>query len=209
MKKRILIICPFVRPNIGGVETHIEKLTKFLITKNCYPIILTYQPITTKTKGLKFEKHQNYEIHRKSWFGYSLFNKFEKYFPLQFLYLFPGLFLFSLKYFLKNYQTIDCIHAHGLIAATITSILDFIHPTNTVVSTHAVYDFTHRRLLSSIIIKVLSTFNQILAVSEISKDELISIGIPSNKLNVHPNWIDTNYFRPKFSSKTNLSFGDR
>jgi glycosyltransferase involved in cell wall biosynthesis len=65
-----------------------------------------------------------------------------------------------------------------------------------VASTHAVYHLTERPLLASLFRFVLRDFDKILAVSKVSKDELIKIGLDANKVAVHPNWIPTEIFRP-------------
>lgn len=193
-KKKILIICPFAKPNLGGVESHIAKLIDYATSKGYYIILLTYQPLTRNIKGEHFEKHENYEIHRVQWFGVGLFNKLENYFPLVFAYLFPGLFTKSLFYYLKNHKNIHAIHAHGLATCAIVRILTSIYPKNSIVSTHAVYDFKNRPLLQSIIKLLLNGFNTILAVSEVSRKEIIEMGIPEEKVKVHPNWIETDKF---------------
>ena len=193
---KILIICPFAHPNIGGVESHLSKLIKYLIGKGHFVYLLTYQPLTTKIRGAALEKHPNLEIHRVSWFGHNLFPKLEPYFPLVLLYLFPGLFVKSLMFYLKHHQEIDVIHAHGFAAALITKIISKIHPKRTVVSTHAVYSLRKRKLLAFLVRFVLQSFEVILAVGEPSRRELVAIGLDETKIKVHPNWIDLNIFKP-------------
>ncbi len=196
-KGKLLIICPFSRPNIGGVETHIEKLTNYAISKGYYVTLLTYQPLTTNEKGLGFEKGENFEIHRVSWFGNGWFPKLEKYFPLEFLYLFPGLFIKSFIYYVKHGNEISCIHAHGLVAASIVKLLNLLFgKKRSVVSTHAVYYLPKRPVLAGLFKFVLHGFDKILAVSEVSKKELIAIGLDADKVSVHPNWIPTELFSP-------------
>lgn len=196
-KRKILIISPFASPNIGGVETHLDKLMKEAIKSGYYIILITYEPLTTKTHWNKLSKGKGYEIHRVRWFGVGLFTKIESFFPLSFLYLFPGLFIKSLPYYLKNHKKISCIHSHGLAAATIARILSLIHKKRTVLSTHAVYNFEKREILNFIVKKILIGFDQILAVSKISRKELIKMGIPKSKIQVHKNWVDTKTFFPK------------
>jgi glycosyltransferase involved in cell wall biosynthesis len=212
--KHILLICPFARPNIGGVESHLDKLITYLTDKNYFITLLTYQPLTTYTKGESHEVGKNYEIFRYNWFGHTLFNRFEKYFPLQFLYLFPGLFFHSLIYFHRNHRRFDCIHAHGLAAAAITKLLALIHPKRTVVSTHAIYHFNDQPVLKFLVKTVLKDFDKILAVSEVSRQELTGIGIPLLKVLVHPNWIDTQKYSPsvnksRFTQNFNILFVGR
>ena len=196
-KKKLLIICPFSRPNIGGVETYIDKLTYYAISKGYYVTLLTYQPLTTNATGLKLEKGEGYEIHRVSWFGRNLFPKLEKYFPLVFFYLFPGLFIKSFFYYLKHKNETDCIHAHGLIAASIVKVLNLIFGAKrSVVSTHAIYRLGERPLLAKLFGFILNDFDKIHAISEVSKQELLKIGLKPNKIDVQPNWIQTEIFKP-------------
>ena len=140
-KKHVLIICHFASPNIGGVESHLDKLIKEATAKGYYISLITYQPLTTKTPWEKHRKSAMLEILRARWLGMGIFPKLEKYFPLQFLYLFPGLFVKSFIYYLKNHRVIDVIHAHGLAAATIAKILKMLYKKKIIMSTHAIYSF--------------------------------------------------------------------
>lgn len=199
--KKVLIICPFARPNLGGVESHLDKLLNYLGKKNVYAYLLTYQPLSLPIKGDKFEKGFNFEIHRFDWFGTGWFNNLENIFPLSFAYLFPGLFIKSFVFFAKRPNQIDCVHAHGLAAAAIAKVIKWFFPVRIVVSTHAVYRFGERPFLAGMIKWLLSSFDEILAVSEISKQELTAIGLDENKIKVHKNWIDLKIFSSKNREK--------
>ncbi|MBU1016731.1 glycosyltransferase family 4 protein [Patescibacteria group bacterium] len=218
-RKHLLIVCPFAMPNLGGVETHIEKLKNYAIKKGYYVTLLTYQPLTNNLRGDSLEKGSNFEIHRVSWFGVGLFPKLENYFPLVFLYLFPGLFVKTFLYLLKNHRTVDCIHSHGFIAATIVRVLNFFFKKRSVMSTHAVYGFNERPILKFVIRPILTGFDVILSVSKMSRSEIVSMGIPQSKVIIHPNWVDTDVFKPfdkarckktlGFSKKLNILFVGR
>lgn len=194
--KTVLMICPFASPNIGGVEAHLDKLIDKLLALGHNIVLISYQPLTTRAKGAPYEKRGNLEIYRVSWFGYNLFHKLEPYFFATFFYLFPGLFFKSLGFYLKKYKEIDVIHAHGLTAALIARILCKIHRKRIVLSTHAVYDFGQRKTLSVLVKVILQGFDKVLAVGEMSKRELHAIGLPMEKLEIHPNWIDVRRFAP-------------
>lgn len=181
---------------MGGVEAHLEKLLRYLVTNSFKVYLLTYQPLMAKAKGPKIERDENLEIHRVTWFGRGLFPILEPYFFLEFVYLFPGLFLKSLFFYLKKHREVDVIHAHGLVAASIAKILTKIHPKKSVISTHAIYNLTRRRLLALLVRWVLCSFDKILAVGEPSRKELIQIGLPGVKISIHPNWIDLDFYRP-------------
>jgi glycosyltransferase involved in cell wall biosynthesis len=209
VKKSVVIISPFATPNIGGVETHLDKLTRYAVSQGFYVVLLTYQPLTIKSKGLSFEQGDGFEIHRINWIGNGWFPKLEPYFPLVFLYLFPGLFFLSLSYFIKNFKKVGCIHAHGLVAATIVRILGLLKPMNLVVSTHAVYGFSKRRALNFFVKSILQGFNTVLAVSEVSRNELINMGLSSGKVRVHPNWVEVDTFNPAILENNPLKVGKR
>lgn len=205
--KTVLMICPFSKPNIGGVESHIEKLISYLSKNSCKVVLVTYQPLTTNASGLSYEKTGDVEIYRVSWFGRGWFTKLEPYFPLVFLYLFPGLFLKSFFIFLSRRKEIDVIHAHGFVAAAVSKILLMFSRKRSVVSTHAIYKLGNRKLLASIIKWLLKGFDTVLAVGEPSRKELIEIGLDEKKIKVHPNWIDINLFTQLDRDECRKAFG--
>jgi glycosyltransferase involved in cell wall biosynthesis len=191
------MICPFASPNIGGVEAHLDKLIGKLLALGHRVYLIAYQPLTTKTRGAAYEKNGNLEIHRVQWFGYNLFHKLEQYYVAQFLYLFPGLFIKSLIFYVQHHRELDVIHAHGLTGALIAKILKKIHGKRAVISTHAVYNLETRRFLALLVKYILKDFDKVLAVGEMSKRELIYIGIQPDRIAIHPNWINLKKFRPE------------
>lgn len=202
MDKKVLIICPFTSPNQGGVESHIQKLLKFLAKKKIKAIVVSYTPLTTPVKAPWYEKKENYEIYRMPWFGIGWFPKIEHNPILTFLYLVPGLLALSLFVGIKREREIGVIHAHGFAAGLIGVFLGAFIKKRKVISTHAIYNFENRPLLAKIIKSILSHYDFILAVGEPSKQELIKIGLPREKIEVHPNWVDTDFFKPAKEMKS-------
>jgi len=195
-KKKILYISPFARPNIGGAESSLDKLMGFASRKGYFPVLITYQPLTTNVLGAKHEVGIDYEIFRVPWFGRGWFNKLEKYFPLVFLYLFPGLLIKSLVYYMKHSDEICCIHVHGMVAGLIGTIITLFKKKRLIISTHAVYNLKNRKFLALLFRIIFARYNIILAVSEVSREELISIGVPESKVRIHKNWVDTEKWHP-------------
>lgn len=195
-QKKILIICPFTAPGQGGVESHIQKLVKYIGQKNRNAIISSYQPLLSPIKAKIYEKKNNYEIYRLPWYGNGLFNRIEHNALLTFFYLVPGLFLSTLWIGILRRKEISVIHAHGFAAGLIGIILGKIIRKRAVISTHAIYSFEKRPLLAFFIKIILQNYDYILAVGEPSKKELIAIGLPKEKIGVHPNWVDTTFFKP-------------
>ena len=50
-KLGILMICPFFRPNVGGVETHLNDLCEYLKKRGHRVFVVTYQPLMTDMKA--------------------------------------------------------------------------------------------------------------------------------------------------------------
>ncbi len=195
-KFRILILSPFFRPNIGGVENYLYDLCEYLRTHNYMVYVLTYQPLTARIKADSLEVKENMEIRRVSWFGYNLFHRLEPYPLLEFIYLTPCLFLYTFLFMLKNHKKIDVIHAQGLNAAFIVRILAKIFKKRAVMSTCAVYNFNSKSMFTKIVKWALSGMDKILPLANFSKQELERIGLPALKMTPYYLWIDQDKYVP-------------
>lgn len=194
--KRILILSAFFSPNLGGAETHLDDLCEYLRKNGFYVYVLTYQPLVTKIRGLALEKKENLEVHRVSWFGMGWFNKLEPYPLLEFLYLFPGLFFYTVIFCFKNHQKIDVIHAHGFIPAIITRLLTTFYPKRTVMSLHAIYEFHSHGVLRFVANWILKEFDVILPLAQASKNDLLSAGVEEKKIRIYSQWVNQKLFKP-------------
>lgn len=198
IKKRILIITPFCPPSVGGAETHLEDFYEYLRNSGYFVYVLTYQPITVNKRGLPLERKKNLEIRRYWWFGNNLFNKLEN-FPavFNFLYLTPYLFLRSFIFLLFHHDKVDIIHAQGLNSAFIAAILGKIFGKKTYMSTMALYSFKEGSLFSKITTRVLSCLDKVFAESPESKEEIVRIGVPQEKVIIFSHWVNQNKFKPE------------
>lgn len=196
-KKSVLILSPFFRPNIGGVETYLNDLCEYLRKRDYRVYVITYQPLTTPAKGQKVEKKDGLEIRRIPWFGRNWFHKLEPYPLLEFLYLTPCLFAYAFFFLFRNYRKIDVIHAQGLNAAFTAKFLAKIFMKRSVMSTCAVYNLQRRVLFSKIVKWTLSGFDKILPLANFSKRELIHSGLPGNKMDTYYLWIDQEIYKPR------------
>lgn len=194
-KKSVLILCPFFRPNVGGVETHLDDLCEYLRKRQIKVFVLTYQPLVGKKKGLPVERKNNLEIRRFWWFP-NLYYKVEPYPILDFLYLTPWLLARVFFFLLKEGKKIDVIHAQGINAALMARILGPIFGKRTVVSTHATYELEKKPGLARLVKWILSGVDKILTLSKASKKELVRIGLREGKISVYTYWIDQEIFRP-------------
>ncbi len=195
--KNILLITPAFRPNLGGVEVHLNDLTNYLSTHGYFTYVLTYQPITTKAKGLGVEISPNLEIHRYSWISGNYFNVFVNLHPIfNFLYLTPYLFIRSFFFMLVNNRKVDVIHAIGLSSAFSARILKILFNKPVVMSTETLFNFKEKTLFFTISRWLLSGLDGILAQSYDSKKELVSLGLDPKKIKIFSHWIDQEKFKP-------------
>ncbi|MFC1700342.1 glycosyltransferase [Patescibacteria group bacterium] len=198
-KKSVLIITPFFRPNVGGVETRFNEITKALSKKGVENHVLTFQPlITPEVRGERYEKEGNTYIYRKNWIGFNLFHKLLKYPVLEFLYLTVPVFWISFLFLLirKNRLNIKTVHAAGLNSTLALVFLKPVFKFRLVSSTHALYDFKKDSFFSKLVSWMFSKVDAVLAVGEISKKELEGIGIDPEKISVQPTWVNQDVFKP-------------
>ncbi|MGD9129885.1 MAG: glycosyltransferase family 4 protein [Candidatus Woesebacteria bacterium] len=194
--KSILIISPFFSPNIGGVESHLDDLCKALVEKNYFVKVLTYQPLTTSLKAPSLEKKKNLTIRRLNWPGGNLFHQLDRLPAIfNFFYLTPGLFLFSLFFMLKNKKQISLIHSHGIVATLIAIILKKIFHKPVIVSTHTIYNFKKKNFFAQIVKKIFQASDQIISLSDQSKQEIISVGVKPEKVARYCYWVDQKIFQ--------------
>lgn len=208
-KKTILILTPFFSPNVGGVEAHLDDLCDVLTDKEFNVVVITYQPLTSKIWGKSHEKRKNLEIFRIPWFSGNMFHNFSNF--LNFLYITPRLLIRVFIYLIFHQKSVDIIHAYGLNAAFISRIMKIIFRKRIVMSTEAVYNYQKKSIFSQVVKWSLNGFDSILAQSEVSKDEMVKIGINPNKIKIFHHWINQKKFKPKNKkiAKENLGWENK
>lgn len=195
MNKDILILTTPFRPNIGGVETHLDDLIEVGIKKGYKFYILTYQPLITKAYGQTIEKGRGFTIYRMPWIRMNLFLTLVRFPFFEFLYLFPGLFFLGLFFLLFNGSKINIIHAQGLVAGAVGVFLGKIFQKSVVISTHSIYNFPKKGLYPLFVRFLFRNCNHILTLSHQSRQEILSLSLPENKVSVFTYWINQNIFK--------------
>ncbi len=197
-KKGILILSPFFSPNIGGVETHLDDLVNELDERGYNTFVLTFSPLTTKTKDwLKRENRGNkISIRRFLWFGNDLFHRLENKPILNFLYLTPYLFLRSFIWLIFNNRKVGLIHAQGFNAGVVGAVLSKIFRKRIIISTHAVYGSEHTSGLSKFINFILNQSDQVLCLLPTSAKQIESFGVKKELISIYSYWINLFKFQP-------------
>src|SRR3989344_9034115 len=195
MKKILLITSPF-RPNIGGVETHLDDLISAANEKGFVFDVVTYQPLVTRVRGKFIERFSGNVIFRIPWPRFNLFLRLEKLPALEFLYLFPGLFLGSLIYLTFCSRNIKAIHAQGLAAGVTGLILGKLFRKKSVLSTHSIYNFPPNGIYRMFAQILFNNVDIVLTLSKQSKKEVEGLQIGKNKVFVFTYWVDQTIFKP-------------
>lgn len=198
--KILQLTCHF-SPNVGGVETHMDDLVSSLSKKKNEVFVLTYRPLTTKTPWTMYEVKKNIQILRLPWFP-GFFYKLVGSPVFEFLYLLPGLFFVTPFVLLK--KKFDIIHAHGLVAGFIGVFWGRLYRKKVVVSVHSIYHFPKQGFYSIFVRWIFLYAHAVLCLSMQSKDEVVLLGIPKEKVYVFTYWVNQDLFRKIPNAKNTL-----
>lgn len=201
---RILQISLQFAPNIGGLETHLSDLLVTLTQKGFNFFVLCYQPLSTKIDWEVYEKKNGAEILRIPWIA-GFFYKLVKFPKLEFLYLFPGLFIFTP--FIMIFRRPNIVHAHGLIAGAVAIFWGKLFNIKVIISTHSIYSFPRTGMYYSFAKKVFGSAKYILCLSRQSSKEILSLGIKKGKIRQFTYWIDLKKFRRVDRARSKLGWG--
>jgi glycosyltransferase involved in cell wall biosynthesis len=195
VKSSILLLTTPFRPNIGGVETHLDDLLKEGVKKDYDFVVLTYQPLITKAWGKSIEKAKGLVVYRIPWIRMNLFLILEKYPALEFLYLFPALFIAGLILMMFKGSNIKIIHAQGLVAGAVGVILSSIFDKKIIISTHSIYNFPTNGIYRNFVKYLVNKAEKILTLSNQSKEEIQKLVISKEKVAVFRYWVDQGVFK--------------
>lgn len=194
LKKHVLVLTPFFEPNVGGVETYMTELCKFLTNNDYYVYVLTYQPLTSSVRGKSKEVRHNIEIYRYRWLGCNMFHILEHFPVLVFLYLTPYLLFRIILFFLIRRKPLDVIHAHGYNGAFMGIVLKKLFRKKVVVTTHALYNLRPGSFTANCVRWIFKYVDVVLPEAKEEADELIAIGVDPEKIHVVNYWIDHELF---------------
>ena len=204
----VLILTPAFRPNLGGVEVHLNDLSEYLRKNDFYTYVLSYQPITTKAKGKGYERRRNLEVYRFNWISGNFFNVFVNWHPVfNFLYLTPYFAIRTFFFLLSKHRKIDVIHAIGLSTTFPAVFFRKLFGIPVVMTTETIFNFEKGSMFSKVSKWVIDNIDHLLAQSDDSKKEFVDLGIPKNKITVFAHWINQDIFKPVDKKKLKKKLG--
>ncbi|MDP3973586.1 MAG: glycosyltransferase family 4 protein [Candidatus Daviesbacteria bacterium] len=202
----ILQLSAHFRPNIGGVETHLDDLCKVLLEKKFRVFVLTYRPLHTKAFWKIYEKNNNLEIIRIPWIP-NMFYKLIGIPFLEFIYLLPGLFFVApFVIFLKR---INLIHAHGLVAGFVGVFWGWVFKRKVVISTHSIYNFPKEGLYRGFVKFIFENSDYNFGLSRQAENEIRSLVTDKNKVGNFTYWIDLKKFKKIKNGKSVLGWKNK
>jgi len=195
MKHReVLIVASHFYPNFGGVETHLDDLVRVLAKRGWKVVVATYKPLARNIKAPFFEMSKNLKIYRMPWIGFNIVHRLTPYPVLEFLYLFPGLFIITAISLFLNLN-IKVIHAQGLVPTVVSLIWGRILSKKVISSTHNLYFFPKYGLYTMFSKFIFSKVDVTLCLSKGSQLELQKIGVSKKKLAPFRYWLNLGLFR--------------
>lgn len=208
--KSVLIVASHFAPNFGGVETHLNDLVPALIRRKWSVFVATYKPLARNVQTPIIEKRRGAVIYRMPWLGFNIVHMLTPYPALEFLYLFPGLFIMS-GATLMFHRSIGVIHAQGLVPTVISVIWGRIFNRKVIVSTHNLYFFPKSGIYRNFSRFIFSQADEILCLSKQSEAEMVSIGVPKKKVKPFRYWLNLDLFKKenKLLVRKKLKLEDR
>ncbi|OGM02432.1 hypothetical protein A2115_03145, partial [Candidatus Woesebacteria bacterium GWA1_41_8] len=185
-----------------------NDLVEALVRRKNEVFVLAYRPLTTKVDWKVYERRKGSEILRIPWIPGIFYNLVES--PvLEFLYLFPGLFL--LLPFIIIIKDPDVIHAHGLVAGFVGVCWGRLFGKRVVISTHNIYHFPDTGAYRNFVKWIFGKSDFVMGLSKQETGELSSLGIQKTRLGTFTYWIDLNKFKPisKIEAKKRVGWGEK
>lgn len=190
VQTRLCIVTHTFLPHVGGIERVVYEQSKRLLQKNYAPMVVTNRIQTAKNYVVDGINVECYE---------SLNTGFRLGIP----YAIPT--ITSLETFLKAVKSSKIIHAHGhpyltsLIAAKLAKRYSkpfVLTQHNTFIEYDSIFDNLERLNDLAIGKETLKEADKIIAVSNATKDYVLSLGAKPEKIKVLHNGVDLNRFRP-------------
>lgn len=194
----VLMLSPYLPPNVGGQETHLTSLCDALDGEGVAVWLLGYRPLTTQVGGYRrWQRQGTVRTIRLPWpHGSWVYWVMHRTVWRYFLYLAPGLFFGAVVALIALRGQVTVIHAHGLVAALVARVLGPVFGVRVVMSTHAVYHLDENPGLAAKVSWIAQGAHRIVALSEPMAKDLLATGVPEERVVTVTQWIDTDAFSP-------------
>jgi glycosyltransferase involved in cell wall biosynthesis len=160
--------------------------------------VITYKPLTSRSQAPRKEVKERVTVHRYEWFDSGSVLVSERLRALELPLLFPGLFLATLFFLLRNHRKIDLIHSHGFVAGSIANLLSPIFRKPYVLSVHWIIGKGRLSGTKTLLNRLLSRACVVLALSKAAQEEEAkTLGLPEEKIHRFKYWVDLARFRPE------------
>jgi teichuronic acid biosynthesis glycosyltransferase TuaC len=198
VQTKLCIVTHTFLPHVGGIEKVVYEQSKRLMQRNFEPFVVTNRIETDKKYVVDGINVECYE---------SLNTGFRLGIP----YVIPT--VTSLDVFLKAAKSSKIIHAHGhpyltsLLAAKLAKIYDkpfVLTQHNTFIEYDNVFEKVERLNDLSVGKETLRQADRIIAVSNATKDYVLSLGAKPSKIKVLHNGVDINRFKPMPKAKEQM-----
>ena len=198
VQTRLCIVTHTFLPHVGGIEKVVYEQSKRLLQKNFEPMVVTNRIETPKNyvvDGINVECYESLNTGFRLGIPYSI----------------PT--VTSLETFLKAVKSSKIVHAHGhpyltsLIAAKLAKRYSkpfVLTQHNTFIKYDSIFDNIERLNDLAIGKETLKEADKIIAVSNATKDYVLSLGAKPEKVKVLHNGVDLVKFRPLAGKKEEM-----
>ena len=202
--RAVLILSTSYKPNLGGIETHLESLLNFLGKFGYYSYLLTFKQATyakifnvKKLPSKPFEKHKKHEIRRYNFVDFG-FNSITKSNFVRDIFSFLNILLYSFLFLVKYNNKISIIHAQDPPTAAAAFLLSKIFRKKWVVTLHNIYKLSNHGIRGLIGRYVLENCPCIFAISKpIIQTLKRDLGKSLPRIILSKYWVDTELFKPQ------------
>jgi glycosyltransferase involved in cell wall biosynthesis len=197
-QNRLCIVTHTFLPHVGGIEKVVYEQSKRLMHKNFQPKVVTSRIQTAQSytvEGIKVE----------------CYNSMNLGFRLGIPYVFPS--IASLGVFTKAVKGSKIVHAHGhpylssLLAGKLAKQYEkpfVLTQHNTYIEYNNIFDQVERINDLTVGKQTLNEADRVIAISNATKNYVLSLGVKPSKVKVIHNGVDLQRFRPLPNVKTQM-----
>lgn len=194
-----MMISFFFRPSMGGLETHMDDLCRYLSSSNHKTFVVTFQPLTSQKSDRILERQGNLTVYRIPSPLHNMFYRFQSRTMLRYVLLTPFLLAASLFVMALHRKDIEVVHCHDLNSSVLCAFVSWLFGKRSVITVHYVQDFIDPSSASAFDRfgrRILSHFDAVIAISGTVEDRLLPLMGDKGRIVLMTHWIDLSVFNP-------------